>query len=396
MDEFRQKGTSPSFFRKRFCGKPKSDMNDRYSIYIHIPFCKARCGYCAFSSCTDFSLAERYFAKLNEEMDFFADKTRPIYTLYIGGGTPSSVEEGLIDGLFAKLRSCFDLSRVEEVTVECNPESATDSLLACLKRNGTNRLSFGLQSVNDSTLRKIGRLHTYRDFLSALSRARAHGFDNINADLIIGLPETHADFLRSVQTVVELPLTHVSVYALELHEGTPLFAKLNGKQPFDEDEQADMYDEAVELLSENGFARYEISNFAKQGQSSKHNLHYWQEGRYFAFGASASGFVNDVRFTNPRSIGEYLSTPVCRLREAEHEEIDLREEANEFAMLGLRLEKGVSLSEFSERFGTDFWQFFSTACGLKNRGFLGKSTRRKNFFYFFEKCFSLRLTGNLL
>lgn len=345
-------------------------MKDKYSIYVHIPFCKARCSYCAFVSDTDYSVQLRYFAKLFEEIEYYSDKTKPIYTVYIGGGTPSSVDFIYIDALFQKLRDCFDLSQTEEITVECNPESTSDEMLSCLKRNGVTRLSFGLQSVNDKTLRFIGRLHNYAQFVDALGRARAKGFANVNADLIIGLPETHADFIRSVQTAVQLPLEHISLYALELHERTPLYQRLNGVSPFSDDEQADMYDEAVELLASHGFARYEISNFAKSGFESKHNLHYWQEGYYYGFGVAAAGFLPGVRTVNELVLRSYLDTAVEYLNDYLSEYIDTREVANEFVMLGLRLEKGISVSEFAERFGVDFWKFFSTANGLRERGFL--------------------------
>ena len=345
-------------------------MRDRYSIYVHIPFCRARCSYCAFSSCTDLNLQQRYFDKLFEEIEYYSDKTKPIYTVYLGGGTPSAVGIKYLDALFCKLRTCFDLSGTEEITAECNPESASNAVLACFRRNGVDRLSFGLQSVNDVTLKAIGRLHNYHDFLCAMERARSFDFDNINADLIIGLPESHSDFIHSVLTVAKLPVTHMSLYALELYKASPLYAKLNGKAPFSDDEQADMYDEAVQILSCHNFARYEISNFAKAGKQCLHNLFYWQEGRYFAFGAAASGFVNNTRFNNPWSISDYLSSPVEHLHDGRCEEIDHDEEANEFVMLGLRLESGVSLSEFVARFGVGFWDFFSSANDLRDKGFL--------------------------
>lgn len=303
-------------------------------------------------------------------MKYRSDKSKPIYTVYLGGGTPSAVDARYLDALFAKLDECFDMSQVEETSVECNPESASDELLSCLARNGVDRISFGLQSVNDATLRAIGRLHVFSDFVAALDRAHRHNIVNINADLMIGLPESRDDFVRSVSTVAALPVTHVSAYALELHRGTSLYAALKGKQPFDDDEQADMYDEAAELLAKQCFARYEISNFARDGRQCKHNLHYWSEGHYFAFGAAASGFTDGVRFTNPWDILDYIAAPVADLREGSSETIDSREEANEFAMLGLRLDCGISVSEFYERFGIDFWQFFSSAYSLRERGFL--------------------------
>lgn len=342
---------------------------DKYSIYIHIPFCKARCGYCAFSSNTDYSLQEAYFAKLYDEITFFSDKTKPIYTIYLGGGTPSSVETKYLDRLFTSLNQHFDLSHVEEITVECNPESVTDVLLDTLKRNGVNRISMGLQSVNDATLKRIGRLHSYADFLNALQLACSHGFDNINADLIVGLPESAEDFVRSINTVVALHLQHISVYALELHEETALYSQLNGETFLSDDQLADLYDEACGIFASNGLKRYEISNFAQSGKQCKHNLNYWQEGRYFAFGASASGFVGDFRYVNPYSICDYLLTPTdCLHLSGDH--ISRFDQANEYVMLGLRLSSGVLLAEFNKRYETDFWKFFPKAAQLQDDGFL--------------------------
>ena len=341
----------------------------KYSIYIHIPFCKARCGYCAFSSCTDYNLVERYFAKLFEEIDFYSDRSVEISTVYIGGGTPSSVDKNLLNDLFDRLRAKFDLSKAVEITVECNPESVTEELLRCLKANGVNRLSFGLQSVNDSTLKRIGRLHSYEQFGRALRLARQLGFENVNADLIVGLPESAKEFHNSVEAVVKLGLQHVSVYALELHEGTPLYKQCNGASAFTEDDLADMYDYACQAFSKCGLIRYEISNFAQKGFESRHNLNYWQEGRYFAFGASASGFVRDVRYTNPYEIKRYLTTPI-KLMHNDCERITLHGQANEFVMLGLRLIDGISLDEFADRYGSDFFTFFPNANNLVELGLL--------------------------
>ena len=336
---------------------------------MHIPFCKARCGYCAFSSCTDYALVPKYFDKLFEEIEYYSDKSAEISTVYIGGGTPSSVDKNLLNDLFDKLRLSFDLSGVVEVTVECNPESVTEELLRCLKGNGVNRLSFGLQSVNDATLKRIGRLHSYKHFVQALRLARQLGFDNINADLIVGLPERAEDFASSVEAVANLGLQHVSIYALELHEGTPLYKAYNSQYPFDDDQLADMYDNACRTLEKSSLKRYEISNFSHLGWESRHNLNYWQEGRYFAFGASASGFVGDTRYTNPYDIKRYLSTPVALLHN-DCERLTKEEQANEFVMLGLRLTSGVSLAEFEERYSADFFAFFKNARRLVEQGFL--------------------------
>lgn len=339
-----------------------------YGIYVHIPFCKARCSYCAFSSSCDYSRQPAYFRHLLLEIFDRSTKSKKISTVYFGGGTPSSVNEVFLSVLFGAL-STFDLSEVSEITFECNPESVTESLLELLKSHGVNRLSFGLQSVNDATLKRIGRVHRYVDFLRAVKLAKDMGFNNISADLILGLPESFDDFLRSVDTVANLPLTHVSVYALELREDSPIYNLCKTKYNYDDDTLADMYDYAVAVLARKGFKRYEISNFAKEGYECKHNLNYWNEGRYLAFGASASGFVGNVRYTNPYDIEDYIATPIEKLR-LSGDVISLNDQANEYAMLRLRLSRGVDLAEFKRRYKADFFDFFPNAAKLVKQGFI--------------------------
>lgn len=349
--------------------KSQKMRNNNYGIYVHIPFCKARCGYCAFSSCCDYTLQRAYFDKLFAEIEARANRDVRISTIFLGGGTPSSVDAKYLDNLFDKLSTCFDLSSVAETTVECNPESVTDELLACLKRNNVDRLSFGLQSTLDETLKRIGRVHRYADFVNAVSLAVKHGFTNVNADIILGLPEAIDDFYKTVQTATNLPLTHVSVYALELHEHSPIYKLCTTKYAYDDDTLADMYDSAVDILANAGFKRYEISNFAQAGRECKHNLNYWDEGRYFAFGAAASGFVGDVRYTNPFGIEDYIATPVPQLLAA-GDMLTLPEQVNEYVMLRLRLDSGVDLAELGARYNVDFFTFFPEAQRLVKQGLL--------------------------
>ena len=343
-------------------------MNQPYQIYVHIPFCKARCGYCAFSSCTNFDLCDQYFAKLYDQIDKTEVVQKIVSTIFVGGGTPSSVPTKYIDGLFEKLRQKFDLSQVAEITVECNPESVTEDLLHCLRRNNVTRLSFGLQSTNDATLKAIGRLHTFDQFVHALNLAHQNGFANVNADLILGLPETFDQFKNSVNVVAQLPLNHVSAYALEVHKGSAI-ANLVNTFAHTEDDLADMYDYACDVLQSHGFLRYEISNFAKIGYECKHNLGYWQEKRYYAFGPSASGFVGNTRYDNVQSLQQYLDTPTENLL-TNARQISLDEQANEFVMLGLRLTDGVNLMQFQRNYNADFFQFFPNATSLLNKGLL--------------------------
>ena len=342
------------------------NMSQNYSIYVHIPFCKARCSYCAFSSNTDFGLQQAYFDKLFAEIDGAYKPETHISTVFLGGGTPSAVDDGYLIALFDKLRQHFDFSSDCEITCEVNPESGTRNKLRLLADMGVNRVSFGLQSMNDETLRKIGRLHTARDFLQAVDNAKKVGIDNVNADIILGLPESNESFMQTVENVCELPLTHVSMYALELYPETPLWQRRN-ECTTDPDRLADLYDMAVERLAKGGFARYETSNFARDGKQCGHNLNYWREGRYYGFGASASGFVCDTRYTDVRDINGYIAAD--NLRE-EEQTVSRDEQANEYVMLALRLTEGVCLTTFTERYGSDFWQYFANARQLQSRGFL--------------------------
>lgn len=342
-------------------------------IYIHIPFCKARCGYCTFCSTTDLSLQDQYFDKLIEQIN--ASRGGKISTVFIGGGTPSSVSLSNTTRLLQSLHAKFDLSNLVEFTVECNPESTTTEYLSLLKQYGVNRISFGLQSVNDSTLQRIGRLHNYKCFLQAFDCARQVGFTNINADLIIGLPESRQEFIHSVQTVCSLPLTHISMYALELYPNSPIYNLCNSQYNFDDDTLADMYDQAVQVMSSHGFDRYEISNFAKSGYTCKHNLSYWQQCQYFGFGASACGFIDDVRYTNPKTLQGYLQTPMHQLIEVE-ERLSTFDKAVEYVMLGLRLTQGIDLDYLQQQFDFNFFNQFHNSKFLLSKGLLVQQDNR--------------------
>ncbi len=349
-------------------------MDNNYAIYVHIPFCKARCGYCAFSSCVNFHLCEKYFDVLcNEIRRTKAVPQCKVKTIFWGGGTPSAVEVKYLSRLYTTLAEKFDLSALEEFSVECNPESVTGDLLKFLKSINVNRLSLGLQSANDETLKRVGRLHDYATFLRALNLAEQYGFYNVNADLILGLPESARQFYNTVEQVTQLPLQHLSLYALEIHEGTE-FEKLCKSFPHSDDELADMYDYAKAAFERAGFLRYEVSNFAKVGYECKHNLTYWTENRYFGFGAAASGFVGNIRYGNAFDIGKYIDS---NGRDLEYKEkISLKEEMFEYVMLALRLQNGFSLADFKNRYGADFCKCFPACDRLIDDGFFVKSCGR--------------------
>ena len=332
-------------------------------LYIHIPFCKRKCRYCDFVSFPEYSHEDIYFVALVSEMRKYAPlmRGRAFDTVFIGGGTPTSLKPGRIAALLNEARNCFEIKENAEITCEANPESATEEKLRELFEAGVNRLSIGLQSANDLELHRIGRIHTREDFLRAVSYAKRVGFTNINADVMHGLPgQTQESCLETLRLVTELGLPHISSYALILEEGTPLYDDVNaGKVTLpDPDETADMEDLGFEYLEANGYSRYEISNFAKEGFACRHNLNYWDNGDYLGVGLNSHSALSLkgewTRFNNTENLAEYIrelgegKLPVRDTRRIERDE-----EMFESIMLGLRKTEGISRADFEARFNVD-------------------------------------------
>lgn len=332
-------------------------------LYIHIPFCKKKCRYCDFVSFPALEREDLYFVALVAEMRKYAPlmKDRAFDTVFIGGGTPTVLKPGRTAALLNEARKCFSIKPEAEITSEANPESASEEKLNELYEAGVNRLSLGLQSANDLELHAIGRIHSRQDFINAVSAARKVGFTNINADVMHGLPgQTEESCIDTLRLVTELEIPHISSYSLILEEGTPLYDDVrNGRVMLpDPDDTADMEDAGFEFLAQRGYARYEISNFAKPGFECRHNLNYWDNGEYLGIGLnshSALRLKGDwTRFNNTDDLNEYINElgegklPVRNTRKIERDE-----EMFETIMLGLRKIKGVSRREFEERFGCD-------------------------------------------
>ena len=332
-------------------------------LYIHIPFCKKKCRYCDFVSFPALEREDLYFVALVAEMRKYAPlmKGRAFDTVFIGGGTPTVLKPGRTAALLNEARKCFSIKPGAEITSEANPESASEEKLGELYEAGVNRLSLGLQSANDLELHAIGRIHSRQDFINAVSAARKVGFTNINADVMHGLPgQTEESCIDTLRLVTELEIPHISSYSLILEEGTPLYDDVrNGRVMLpDPDDTADMEDAGFEFLAQRGYARYEISNFAKPGFECRHNLNYWDNGEYLGIGLnshSALRLKGDwTRFNNTDDLNEYINElgegklPVRNTRKIERDE-----EMFETIMLGLRKIKGVSRREFEERFGCD-------------------------------------------
>ena len=286
-------------------------MEKRLGVYIHIPFCASKCGYCDFYSlagCDDKMSAyeEAVIAHLQESDHAMAPYQ--IDSVYFGGGTPSYFGAKRICGIFRALKDMGRVRRDSEVTMEANPDSMRRDELKMLRREGVNRISIGMQSANSDILKLIGRRHNFRQVQMAVKAARDAGFDNLSLDLIYGLPsQSKADWVDTLSKAMELKPEHISCYGLKLEEGTPMYREYFGSPLIpDDDTQADMYLYAVEKLERYGYKQYEISNFAIPGYESRHNLKYWRLGDYMGFGPGAASGVGNLRYTYVRDLKAYM------------------------------------------------------------------------------------------
>lgn len=337
------------------------DFNMRkIGAYIHIPFCKQKCYYCDFLSFADKkNLEEEYVESLIKEIKNFKETNKDIQfdTIYIGGGTPSYIESKNIAKILQTLTSNSEFSNIEEITIEVNPGTFIKEKIQDYKKMKINRLSIGLQSTNNNLLKKIGRIHTYEDFLETYKFAREIGFNNINVDLIIGLPnQTFYDVKNEIDEIINLQPNHISVYSLIIEENTKLekmISQGNIKLP-DEELERHIYWYVKNTLELNGYKHYEISNFAKKGYESKHNLNCWNQKQYIGFGLGAHSYINSVRFSNTPDINKYIENIKNNKFEKNkiiHEMQDDITKQKEYMLLGLRKIDGISLQDFESKFG---------------------------------------------
>ena len=322
--------------------------NKEIGLYVHIPFCKQKCYYCDFISYSGKeNLIEEYIDTLIQEYHSFnIEKDYKIKTIYIGGGTPSSIDSKYIRRILDEM----NLKNVEEVTIEVNPGTVTKEKLQDYFESGINRLSIGLQSANDNILKEIGRIHTYKDFLNTYNLAREVGFKNINIDLMLALPGQSIEILKdSLYKVIKLNPEHISLYSLILEEGTPLYNKVEeGELVLPEDDiERKMYWETKQILEENGYIHYEISNFSKNGFESRHNMDCWNQKEYIGLGAAAHSYLNLKIFSNQEKIEEYIKD--FNNKEI-HEVQDKISQEKEYMILGLRKLRGISINEFKNKF----------------------------------------------
>lgn len=370
-------------------------LQQELELYIHIPFCVRKCRYCDFLSMpANEDIRRKYIDRLLEEIrqQSIACRGYQIVSVFVGGGTPSLLAGVQIWEIMEAVRTHFNLKQDAEITIECNPGTLTAEKLSFYKSAGVNRLSLGLQSADDEELRELGRIHTYKDFLESYDLARKTGFDNINVDLMSGLPgQKVQDWQNTLKKVLALMPEHISAYSLIVEEGTPFFEwygedelrRQQGEEPQvlpTEEAERRMYDITLEMLKSRGYLRYEISNYALPYKECRHNIGYWQLVPYLGLGLGSSSYLGNARFSNKRELSAYMNEAFwhlpsilgnkesCRMMPERYtggerqvfcnqEEVDAavcyldkKQQMEEFMFLGLRMTEGISRERFQEKF----------------------------------------------
>ncbi len=331
-------------------------------LYFHIPFCIRKCLYCDFLS-GPVAAPDRdaYMKALLLETEQRAPECREytVSSIFIGGGTPSAVDGEWIEELLHKVRTLYHTSSDMEITIEVNPGTADREKLRLYRRAGVNRLSMGLQSANDAELQRLGRIHTYEEFLQVYTMAREEGFTNINVDVMSALPgQDKASYRETLEKVLQLGPEHISAYSLIVEEGTPFYEKFEKgdlKLP-DEDTEREMYVMTEKLLGERGYQRYEISNYALLGKECRHNIGYWNRTDYLGLGIGAASLMNNCRFSNSSELEAYIRDPMAQ--RTDMQQLSLQEQMEETMYLGLRMLQGVSEQGFSKQFGMTMEQVY--------------------------------------
>lgn len=332
-------------------------MSGGMELYLHMPFCVRKCAYCDFLSFPSGAKTQRMYAKrLMEDIGVMGKRYGeiPVETIFIGGGTPSVPDSGLIVEIMERVRHAFHVADGAEISMEANPGTVTREKLTDYRKAGINRLSFGLQSANDRELKLLGRIHTWAEFLESFTLARECGFANLNIDLMSALPgQTCESWKETLSRVTDLDPEHISAYSLIIEEGTPFgerYGSEEGRKLLpDEDSEREMYHETKRFLKDCGYERYEISNYAKPGRECRHNIGYWTGVPYLGLGLGASSYLDGCRFTVNSDMKQYLEEKPGMF--ADIEKLTKKDMEEEFFYVGLRMTAGVSLSEFERRFG---------------------------------------------
>ncbi len=324
-------------------------------LYVHIPFCVKKCNYCDFCSFPEGMVdwRESYISALCSEIELYKGRNIALDSIFFGGGTPSLLSVNEFSRVVETIKECFSLTPDFEFTVEANPKTLDIYKMRSFVSFGVNRLSIGLQSIHENEMKKLGRIHNFIDFKECYDMARRCEIENINVDLMYGIPEQTMDsFSKTLDEIIALKPEHLSLYGLILEEGTRFFEKKDSLALPTDDTECDMYYLACRRLSDAGYSHYEISNYALDGHKCRHNLKYWRDEEYIGVGLSAYSYFDGRRFGNSRDIMEYLRGNCAKYDSGEI--ISCSDEAYEYVMLGLRLSEGLSLSEYKKRFCIDF------------------------------------------
>lgn len=354
-------------------------MGKEFRLYAHIPFCIKKCAYCDFLSWPDSQRnQERYVQALCREISAYRGNfPRRVSSVFLGGGTPSILNPELLEKIMDSLYGAFSFAENPEISIEANPGTVTLEKLRAYKRMGIGRISFGLQSARNEELQELGRIHTYEEFLEGYDMARRAGFDNINVDLISGIPgQTVKSWQRNLTQVMKLKPEHISAYSLIIEEGTP-FAQRELNLP-DEEEEREMYESTAETLGQNGYVQYEISNYALPGRACAHNLGYWARDDYLGLGLGAASLVNNRRWNNTDSMEEYQAGAgePERIRVCQ-EDLSVSEQMEETMILGLRRMEGVWRKDFREMYDVELEEVYGDVIGrLVKLGLLADDGRR--------------------
>lgn len=334
-------------------------MNNYKGLYIHIPFCKKKCKYCDFISYTGKEdIFDEYIARLTNEAKEY--KGTKINTVFIGGGTPSLLSCNQLKNLTEMIKKTFILSDDCEFTIEANPKTLDSDKLKTLKSCGVNRISLGVQSFCDEELRAIGRIHDAKTAHNTVELIKKNGFNNFNLDIMLNLPnQTKESLLKTLKTAISLNPSHISCYSLILEENTPLFDEYESGifQVTSDEYDRELYELAKDTLTKNGYEQYEISNFAKKGFKSRHNLKYWNCDEYIGLGVAAHSYLNGIRFYNTSEIHEYLNE---NYHTEEKTNLTNDDKISEYIIMRLRLTDGIPREEFKERFNIDFYESYKT------------------------------------
>ena len=336
-------------------------MKKTVGLYIHIPYCKKKCYYCDFLSSCNYKNLDEYMQALYKEIRIYKEEfgSQHIDTIYIGGGTPSSIESSYIEKLMEVIDENNNILLENEITIEVNPESANYEKLSSYNRAGINRVSMGCQSFDDEKLKSIGRIHNSDQIYEAYENIRAAGFSNVNLDLIFALPgQKLDDFKKDLDKILALESQHISAYSLILEEDTALYKMVNRGDInlLSDDLDRDYYHYLTDSLAENGYEQYEISNFAKAGYKSKHNLKYWNLDYYIGLGLGSSSFFNSKRYSNLELFDDYINRVEAGiLPRTNIEEINYDSLKTDFILMGLRLNMGIDRKEYENIFGIDIY-----------------------------------------